>query len=57
MSDEMPPADGMEYPEKPGEDASASEIMMWMEEVDAYWSRRGHQKLKADDEADESDQE
>lgn len=43
---DLPPVDGMEYPEKPGEDASALEMMQYMEQVDRYWQKRGFQRLE-----------
>lgn len=41
----LPPVDGMEYPTKPSGDVSMMDILQWMEQVDAYWGRRGSQKL------------
>lgn len=48
MADKLPPVDGFEYPEKP-EDASATEIMEWMERVDRYWQKRGFEKLEEEE--------
>lgn len=49
MAGELPPVDGMEYPEKPDGDASAMEMMQYMEEVDRYWQKRGIQKIDSDE--------
>lgn len=50
----FPPVDGVEYPEKPGEDASMLEKMKYMERVDAYWQARGLQKLNHNEKDEES---
>jgi hypothetical protein len=51
-----PPVDGVEYPEKP-QNASAMDMMMYMERVDRYWQKRGLQRLHDDDEESADEQE
>jgi len=54
---ELPPVNGMEYPTKPGKDATAMEMMEYLEQVDRYWQKRGFQRLHDDDEESVDEQE
>lgn len=49
MADDMPPVDGIEYPEKPGEGASEMEMMQYLEQVDRYWQKRGFAKIDSEE--------
>lgn len=44
MTEQHPPINGVEYPEKP-EDPSALEMYQYMERVDHYFAEKGSQKL------------
>jgi hypothetical protein len=52
MADKEPPEDDGGYPQKPDGDATALEIMQYMERVDHFWQRKGFEKIESDDTAD-----